>query len=202
MFIQNKYFKWYHLIIDAARIRKSTNGYTELHHILPRCAGGNDDINNIIQLTAREHFICHLLLPKFTSGEIQKKMHHAAFMLTVTSKNQTRYKVNNRRYEVLRTAYAKSLTGRKLAPRSREWSNNISKAKKGVSLSELHKNKLSEIKKGKPWSEARKKSGRPVTTPYGIFNSISEAERQLNMGKNTISYRIKTKPTEYYISSK
>lgn len=40
------------------------NGYTEKHHILPKCMGGNDLVENIVKLSAREHYIAHLLLVK------------------------------------------------------------------------------------------------------------------------------------------
>ena len=36
--------------------------YCESHHILPRCLGGSDDKSNLVNLTAREHFIAHKLL--------------------------------------------------------------------------------------------------------------------------------------------
>ena len=36
--------------------------YHERHHIIPRCLGGNDEEDNLIDLFAREHFIAHKLL--------------------------------------------------------------------------------------------------------------------------------------------
>jgi hypothetical protein len=36
--------------------------YTERHHIIPRCMGGSDDKSNLVDLTAKEHFIVHKLL--------------------------------------------------------------------------------------------------------------------------------------------
>jgi len=36
--------------------------YYEEHHIIPRCINGNDDTQNKVLLTAREHFICHKLV--------------------------------------------------------------------------------------------------------------------------------------------
>ena len=38
--------------------------YCERHHILPHSCGGSDDDSNMINLTAKEHFIAHLLLIK------------------------------------------------------------------------------------------------------------------------------------------
>ena len=36
--------------------------YHERHHIIPRCIGGTDDYNNLIDLYAKEHFEAHRLL--------------------------------------------------------------------------------------------------------------------------------------------
>lgn len=38
--------------------------YGEWHHIVPRAEGGSDDASNLVKLTAREHYIAHLLLAK------------------------------------------------------------------------------------------------------------------------------------------
>ena len=35
--------------------------YHERHHIIPRCIGGTDDYNNLIDLYAKEHFEAHRL---------------------------------------------------------------------------------------------------------------------------------------------
>jgi hypothetical protein len=43
-------------------------GYTERHHIQPKCLGGTDDHKNLVRLTAREHFVVHHLLTKIHSG--------------------------------------------------------------------------------------------------------------------------------------
>lgn len=45
-------------------LNKSKVLYTELHHIVPRCLGGLDKPENLVRLTAREHFIAHRLLAK------------------------------------------------------------------------------------------------------------------------------------------
>lgn len=48
-------------IIERAKTRV-LDGYKERHHIIPRCMGGNNDASNLVNLTAREHFIVHKLL--------------------------------------------------------------------------------------------------------------------------------------------
>jgi len=55
------YSRIYESIIEKAKTRK-LEGYVEKHHIIPKCIGGPDKIENIVELTAREHFLCHLLL--------------------------------------------------------------------------------------------------------------------------------------------
>lgn len=42
----------------------STTEYRENHHIRPRCLGGSDDAENLVSLSARQHFIAHWLLWK------------------------------------------------------------------------------------------------------------------------------------------
>ena len=41
---------------------KKDNVYYEKHHIIPRCMGGDNKKNNIVKLTAKEHYVCHMLL--------------------------------------------------------------------------------------------------------------------------------------------
>lgn len=57
------YKKHYERLITRAKHR-NIEGYTEKHHILPRCMDGTNDKGNLVALTAREHFIAHILLVK------------------------------------------------------------------------------------------------------------------------------------------
>ena len=75
IFIDNKYTKWYYGIINNAKLRNlPKHSYTEKHHILPRSLGGDDSKENLVRLSAREHFVCHLLLTKMVDGLFQFKM--------------------------------------------------------------------------------------------------------------------------------
>ena len=47
------YQRIYDQIIERARTRQ-LEGYVEKHHIVPRCLGGTNNTENIVQLTARE----------------------------------------------------------------------------------------------------------------------------------------------------
>ena len=62
------HFLAYQKLIAKARKRVCPNGYVERHHVLPRALGGTDDSSNLVALTAREHFVAHMLLAKIHGG--------------------------------------------------------------------------------------------------------------------------------------
>lgn len=62
------YFLAYQRLIDKAKVRVCVDGYVERHHVLPRALGGSDDSSNLVALTAREHFVAHVLLAKIHGG--------------------------------------------------------------------------------------------------------------------------------------
>ena len=57
LFTANKYTRWYYDIIDRAKTRiLSANNYYEKHHIIPKSLGGSNSADNLVNLSAREHF--------------------------------------------------------------------------------------------------------------------------------------------------
>jgi hypothetical protein len=103
----NKYNKWYQAITDRAKNR-NLGSYTEKHHIQPRSLGGTDESSNLVALTAREHFICHWLLVKITTGKDRHKMLNALRMMRAEKSGQERYntKITARVYESIKQEYA------------------------------------------------------------------------------------------------
>ena len=61
------YKKIYDDLILQAKIN-IPNGYTEVHHIIPKSLGGNNLKDNLIRLSPRQHYIAHLLLYKIHKG--------------------------------------------------------------------------------------------------------------------------------------
>lgn len=52
--------------METERLKLKKDGeYFELHHIKPLCMDGSDRDTNLVLLTAREHFIAHVLLAKW-----------------------------------------------------------------------------------------------------------------------------------------
>ena len=115
------YKKIYDQIIENAKIRQLT-GYKEKHHIIPRCIGGLDTKDNLVELTAREHFVCHQLLCEIYTDN--KKLKYALWAMSNqnSSKQQRVYSISSRLYESLRKEIAEfnriNSTGRKHKPES------------------------------------------------------------------------------------
>jgi len=103
----NKYTTWYTAITDRARTRK-LDGYTERHHVIPKSLNGTDDKTNLVDLTAREHFICHWLLTKMHTGEAKAKMVYALNGMKRNSKFTQRYEtpITSRVYESLKKEFS------------------------------------------------------------------------------------------------
>jgi hypothetical protein len=101
MFIKNKYSKCYYRIIENRKSNPVT-GYSEKHHIIPRSLGGSNKKENLVSLTAREHFICHRLLVKMTTGTDKMKMSYAIrCLINQENQHQQRYKITSRTYNAI-----------------------------------------------------------------------------------------------------
>ena len=59
------YEKIYKELILHRQQNPVISGYKENHHIIPSALGGSDDKFNRVNLTAREHYMAHLLLARF-----------------------------------------------------------------------------------------------------------------------------------------
>lgn len=107
MYLHNKYTAWYNNIIQRAKGRILNPPY-EKHHVVPKSLGGSNLKENIVRLTAHEHFVCHLLLTKMVEGRNREKMIYAAWsMANLENQNQQRYKITGRMYSILRQEYSK-----------------------------------------------------------------------------------------------
>ena len=154
MYLQNKYTHWYCQIITRARTRH-IQGYVEHHHIIPRSLGGKDNQGNIVALTAREHFVCHLMLTRMTTGQHRNKMISSVFYLTGRGKAD--------RHNVIKRS-------RLYAKLRQELAQIVSQQKKGCQQpprSELAKQRYSQSKTGRNNPNARGY----FITPWGQYES-------------------------------
>lgn len=140
------------------RKQNLVEGYGESHHIIPKCLNGTDEKENIVKLTAREHFIAHALLCKIYPKE-NKLLFAFNCMYNGWGKKQNLkrdYKINSKLYEMLRKRLA----------------NLISEQNKGRKLTEVQKQKLSQSLKETYASGKYKPTAR-----YGKDNGMYGKER-------------------------
>lgn len=213
IFLDNKYTKWYYAIIANARTNIPC-GYTENHHIIPKCLGGTDILENLVNLTAREHFICHWLLTKMVENKKHKYQMWNAFscMLYRECPNQQRYKVTSKIFENIKKEgskiksikfsgsgnpmYGKTHSEEAIAKirkthvgrkKTDQECKNMSLSRLGKAKSESHKNSLKEY-----WDKNRKNRSGTNHPGYGkqLDEECKEKIRQsvLNMPLHTCEH--------------
>lgn len=129
-----KYELIYNKIIQNRLLNPVTDEYTECHHIIPRSLGGTDDKDNLVELLAREHFICHLLLTKmYEEGSNEWiKMVKAFMRMYSFNSYQERYS-NNKWYEYLKKSFSKAQSlnqnGKNNSSYGTIWISNVSERK-------------------------------------------------------------------------
>lgn len=105
------YQKHYKALVDRA-VTHVICGYSERHHVIPKCLGGDESDVNIVRLTPEEHYLAHQLLVKINPGNI--KLLWAALAMAGGSGRQKR---NNKLHGWLRRQFAEAIrtssTGRK-----------------------------------------------------------------------------------------
>lgn len=110
----------YEQLIMRARERV-LSGYSEKHHVIPKCVGGSYRKENIVRLTPEEHYIAHILLVRIYPNK--KALIYAAKMMANRS---------NKVHGWLRRLHAKQ----------------VSADRKGTKLSDAHKSAISRAVAG------------------------------------------------------
>jgi len=168
LFFENKYTRWYQLIVSNARSRFDTNcmlDYGEYHHIIPKCFfkkirnknntrgwldGNPNHRDNLVLLKAREHFICHWLLTKMVHGCNKHLMERAMSGLLLFN-NKHRRIWTTCQYERLKRANSLAQRERMIGFKPSSDSNLKRRlALLGKSRSTDVCLKISESKKGRP----------------------------------------------------
>ena len=107
------YLNQYNNLIASRKntLRKKGIGiYYEKHHIIPKWLGGTDIKDNLILLTAKEHFIAHLLLWKHYRDRSSALAFHK---MTKSNNDKQQRKFTAKQFEKARIAFIETQTGDK-----------------------------------------------------------------------------------------
>jgi len=163
--MSNKYTNWYYNIVNTARSRNlPADVYTETHHIVPKSLGGDNSKNNLVVLTAKEHFVCHTLLIKMVAQPHKKKMVYAFWRMA--NGVGKRYKPTARIYEIARQEFILAQMGH---PNYLKFQSNDAKTRISITMKQM----LSELT--------------PEENSLRIKNSCSSPESWTEQRKNKIS---------------
>lgn len=154
-------------ILEERANIKDKNNYQEKHHIIPKCMGGGDSVDNIIYLYAQEHYYAHKLLA-LENPEIEK-LQYAWWNMCHCQNGHN----NQREYEVSAEEYAEA---------RERFSDCISKNFSGENAYWYGKKQSKESRKKRSESEFGNKN--PM---YGRHHTeeVKKYISQLNKGKRT-----------------
>ena len=187
--MEENYKQQYDDLIKAAlsenRGIKSECGY-EIHHILPKCKGGNNNKDNLVKLTLFEHIKAHYLLA-LAYPEEEKLLY--AFSMTMRVQARTTDEIKNITEEELKNTsdlLNKLAEIRKTEKYKIELSQNIKKHYDEHPLSEERRKQMSEsaIKRYNEHPELKEKISNSVKK-YFLQNPMSE-KTKIKMSESRI----------------
>lgn len=135
------YLNIYNQLMMKRMKTPSTAEYTERHHVVPRCMGGNDTSDNLVELSAKEHYVAHHLLYKHYRTS---KLAHAWFMMLLCDPNQKRF-FTAKQHEAATNAHKRALS---------ETMKGRGNHFYGKTHTDKAKRKISEANKGRVKSKA------------------------------------------------
>lgn len=147
-----RHFKRYIDFIESRNARVLNESYTESHHIVPRSLGGTNGVGNTIVLTAREHYIAHMMLWKCFSGP----MTHAFFLMSICNRKKYDGRLTSKQYESLKVDRKNNITD--------TFREKMSEIMTGSERTLEHRQKISEtLKRRYKNGEISRQTGRVVS---------------------------------------
>ena len=172
------YVNAYYSIIKN-RLDNPVEGYVERHHIVPKSEGGTDNDDNIVALTAREHYIAHLLLAKIYNDY---KMYSAVVYMQAAKErwSSRAFKFNSKLYEAIRKEYSDKCKGRKMSDVSK-----LKLSKNNGSHRQEVRDKISKSGKGKHFGKKSEKTKMLISKNNCMHRKeIVEKVKQKLIGKH------------------
>jgi len=161
------------------REKTITEMYTEKHHITPKSMGGDNFSQNIVILTAREHFLCHWLLTKMCMDKSHtNKMIYAFHSMGMKNGFTTKRHINSRAYQHNKVKLSKLMSDRMkennpmsdLKVKKKHLKNTKLRGKTRGTTGLQHtletKQKMSESAKGRKASKATKEKLSKIVSSY------------------------------------
>ena len=176
------YQKHYDTLINRAKNRL-LEGYSERHHIIPRCMGGTNRKDNLVALTAEEHYVAHQLLVKMYPDN--DKLIYAAKIMTISGSDNIR---NNKLYDWLKVKFS-SVNSSNMKKYYRN--NPEARAKRSASAKEFLKNNPEKHPMKNP--ETRAKQSASLKEHYN--NPEARAKRSAFMKNNPEKHPMKNPET-------
>lgn len=138
-------YRWhYDRLIETRRQRERVEGqYYERHHVIMRSMGGDNSDENLVYLTAREHFVAHRLLIKIFPN---RKTTYAFVCLCKFLQKRSSFIPSSRSFEEARLLY--STLGH-----SPETRLKISLSNRGVKRSDETCEKIGNSNRGRKFTE-------------------------------------------------
>lgn len=205
------YQRIYDQIIKRSKSENRQKGgdvYYERHHIVPKCLGGSNKKENLVLLTAREHFIVHWLLIRIYSDN--RKLAHAFWAMC----NLKGSSLDNRIIPSSR-AFAEAKEHRSELGMSEDQKRKLRKPKRdSTKMGKYDKRgKNNPFYNKKHTEESKEKmrlsiqqtrdenwlpgNARPVEIDGIQYRCLSEAAKQTGIGNSLIIYRIKSDKEKY-----
>jgi hypothetical protein len=173
----------YNKLIQKAQAR-TLGGYCEVHHIVPKCMGGSNDLSNLVKLTPEEHYVAHQLLVKLfpnkpglvraaigmtasknVKGYVRNKLYgwlkrrNSKMISAVLKNNKNRLGINHTTEDKLKIS--RSLKGRKkpqsMVDKLKQRVSGKGNPMYGIPRTELQKSKQSKLMSGIQNSKADKR---------------------------------------------
>lgn len=198
MFNKSKYTNWYYYTIRKAKRQQRSKGkgiYYEKHHIIPKSLSGSNNQDNLVLLTPKEHYICHLLLPKMCINSKHKGKMVYAFMMLSGKRNKYSHNYNSNLYDKFKKSYCLSISGENSymygVPKTDETKKKISdtRIKEGTSVGEKNGMFGKKHSVDSKRAMANNSKGKTAGMKNGMFGKKRPDLTQRNI-ENNIRYEI------------
>lgn len=178
------YERIYNEFISNRLSKQNIDGYSELHHIIPKSFGGTDESNNLIRLTASDHLFAHALLARIYKGKMIWALHR---MLNCnkryTNRNdrlhynfmRSNLKISNETKDKMCRAQSGENNGFYKKSHSDKAKKKMSRSHKGKTLTKEHRDNISKVQGKKVYQFDLNKNF------LNEYKSLKEAAEKLNL---------------------